>query len=239
MQHEMNHLQQPVGIEVPDWNPPQLPPREAMQGRLCRVEPLNPDRHARDLYDANQLDLEGRNWTYLPYGPFINFEDYVVWLKQSALAADPIFFAIVNLESEKAVGLASYLKIGPRHGSIEVGHINFSPLLQATPMATEAQYLLMERAFSLGYRRYEWKCHSLNAPSRRAAERLGFSYEGVFRQAAIVKGRNRDTAWFAIVDSEWPALRNAFRQWLDPANFDDVGVQRVSLSSLTVGIRSA
>ena len=139
----------------------------------------------------------------------------------------------VQSVSAAPVGVASYLRISPSAGAIEVGHIHFSPLLQHTPSATEAMYLMMRRVFELGYRRYEWKCDALNAPSRRAAQRLGFSYEGVFRQAIVVKGRNRDTAWYACIDHEWPALREAYERWLDPANFDEQGRQRVSLSSLT------
>ena len=148
-------------------------------------------------------------------------------------AHDPLFYAIVDLAKGEAVGVASYLRISPSSGSIEVGHINYSPLLQRTPAATEAMYLMMAQAFDLGYRRYEWKCHALNAPSRSAAQRLGFSFEGIFRQAAVVKGRNRDTAWYAAIDEEWPALREAFERWLDPTNFDEKGNQRVRLSDLT------
>jgi len=131
------------------------------------------------------------------------------------------------------VGVASYLRIAPASGTIEVGHIHYSPRLRRSPIATEAMYLLMERAFSLGYRRYEWKCDALNAPSRAAARRLGFSYEGVFRHATVYKGRNRDTAWFSAVDSEWPALQTAFQAWLAPGNFDDEGRQRIRLADLT------
>jgi RimJ/RimL family protein N-acetyltransferase len=147
--------------------------------------------------------------------------------------ADPQFHAIIDLATGKVGGVASYLRIDPAAGSIEVGHINFSPRLQRTVAATEAMYLMMKRAFELGYRRYEWKCHALNAPSRAAAQRLGFSYEGIFRQARVDKGRNRDTAWYAAIDADWPALDRAFSSWLDPANFDEIGQQRTSLSSLT------
>jgi RimJ/RimL family protein N-acetyltransferase len=149
---------------------------------------------------------------------------------------DPQFHAIVDRATGQAVGVASYLRIDPAAGSIEVGHINYSPLLQRTVAATETMYLMMRRAFELGYRRYEWKCNALNAPSRGAAQRLGFSYEGVFRQARVDKGRNRDTAWYAMIDTEWPALDQAFRRWLDPANFDEQGRQRTSLSELTAPV---
>ena len=236
MQQQANHLGQPLGSLVPDWKTVALPSDASMQGRFCRVEILNPDRHAPQLYAANALDSANRNWTYLPYGPFDNFEDYHAWLKQSAEYSDPLFFAIIDQTSGKAVGLASYMRIDAQNGSIEVGHLNFSPLLQQTTAATEAMYLMMERAFGLGYRRYEWKCNALNAPSRRAAPRLGFSFEGVFRQAAVSKGRNRDTAWYAAIDQEWPALRSAFLRWLDVANFDENGRQCVALSALTAPI---
>lgn len=204
-----------------------------MDGRFCRLEPLDPARHADDLFAANALDEEGRSWTYLPYGPFETLESYRDWTERSCRGNDPLFYAIVNRKTGKAEGVASYLRIEPNQGSIEVGHLNFSPHLQRTPAATEAMFLMMQRAFELGYRRYEWKCNALNGPSRSAAQRLGFSFEGVFRQWAVVKGRNRDTAWYAVIDSEWPPLRAAFSEWLAPDNFDDQGRQKASLSALT------
>lgn len=223
----------PVGAPVPDWTPPPPPPRTAMAGRWCRVEPLDPSRHGADLYAANSADADGRLWTYLPYGPFADEAAYRAWMEAACRGDDPLFHAVVDTDSGRALGVASYLRIAPAAGTIEVGHINLAPALQRTRAATEAMYLMMGRAFGLGYRRYEWKCDALNAPSRRAALRLGFSYEGVFRQATVVKGRNRDTAWYACIDSEWPALREAFERWLDPANFDEAGRQRVALSDLT------
>ena len=229
---EQNHLGQPIGWAVTNWQPPPRPPRTPMQGRFCRVEPLDPDRHAPDLYAANALDTEKRNWTYLPYGPFDSYDAYRGWMDSRCLGDDPFFHAIIDLMTNKAIGVASYLRIAPADGSIEVGHINYSPLLQRQPAATEAMYLMMKRAFELGYRRYEWKCDALNAPSRAAAQRLGLSYEGIFRSATVYKGRNRDTAWFAAVATEWPALRSAFERWLDPSNFDAQGKQRVSLVDL-------
>ena len=153
------------------------------------------------------------------------------------LGGDPLFHAVVDRNSGKAAGVASYLRIGPAVGVIETGHINYSPLLQRTPAATEAMYLMMRRVFDeLGYRRYEWKCDSLNARSRRAAERLGFTYEGVFRQATLYKGRNRDTAWYSITDKEWPRLKYGFQAWLSPGNFDSDGCQRQSLPDLTSAV---
>jgi RimJ/RimL family protein N-acetyltransferase len=205
-----------------------------MAGRCCRLEPLSRARHAADLWLALAADADQRNWTYLNHGPYETPEAYAAWVASVERGHDPQFYAILAGEPRPvAVGVASYLRIHPADGSIEVGHINFSPLLQRTPAATEAMFLMMRRVFELGYRRYEWKCHSLNAASRRAAARLGFSYEGVFRQMLVSKGRNRDTAWYACIDKEWPALRAAFEQWLSPDNFDEHGRQCVSLSSLT------
>ena len=233
---EVNALGQPLGFRVDGWKPPPRPPRDPMVGRTCRVEPLDPAVHARSLCEANALDAEHRNWTYLPYGPFATFDEYSGWLRGVAAGADPMFHAIVDPASGEAVGVASYLRIDQAAGSIEVGHINYSPKLQRTIAATEAMYLMMKRAFELGYRRYEWKCHALNAASRAAAARLGFSYEGIFRQARVDKGRNRDTAWYAAIDREWPALERAFQRWLDPANFDGEGRQLTTLTALTAPI---
>jgi RimJ/RimL family protein N-acetyltransferase len=204
-----------------------------MAGRYCSIEPLDVAAHARDLFEANALDIEGRNWTYLPYGPFATLDAYVEWMKGACRGDDPLYFAVRDLCTDKAAGVATYLRIAPEAGTIEVGHLNFSPLLQRSRAATEAMYLMMRRAFELGYRRYEWKCDALNTPSRAAAERLGFTYEGIFRQAIVYKGRNRDTAWFAAIDREWPLLKVAFESWLDASNFDPDGQQRASLSTLT------
>lgn len=228
-----NEFGQPIGFALPDWSARPRPPRTAMDGRWCRLEPLDPARHAEELFAANALDAEGRNWTYLPYGPFAAVADYRAWLEQVAGKDDPLFHAIVDQATGRAVGVASYLRIEPAVGCIEVGHINYSPALQRRPAATEAMYLMMRRAFDeLGYRRYEWKCDALNLPSQGAAKRLGFVYEGLFRQATLYKGRNRDTAWYAIIDRDWPALRTAFERWLDPANFDAEGRQREGLAEL-------
>jgi len=226
----------PLGFPVPDWTPPPRPSREPMTGRRCRVETLDVDRHAADLFAADSLDRTGASWAYLPYGPFDTLDAYVEWMTRVANTDDPFFHAIVDLETGAAVGVASYLRIDPASGSIEVGHIHYSPTLQRTIAATEAMFLMMQRAFTLGYRRYEWKCNALNAASRNAAQRLGFSYEGVFRQARVDKGRNRDTAWYACIDREWPALERAFRTWLDPSNFDAAGHQKQRLSALTAPI---
>ena len=231
-----NELGQPVGAPVPGWKGAERPPRTAMTGRYCRVEPIDPARHAEDLYRANALDPSQRNFTYLAVGPFDSFEAYRAWMVSAVASEDPLWLAIVDTASGKAVGVATFMRIDPRNGAIEVGNLNFSPLLQRKPAATEAMYLMMKRAFELGYRRYEWKCDSLNAPSRATAQRLGFSYEGIFRQASVYKDRSRDTAWYAMIDSEWPELDKAFRRWLDPANFDAQGRQRDRLSELTAPV---
>ena len=232
MTERLNPFGQPIGPELSNWRALPRPGRHLLQGRFCRVEPLDVGRHARQLYDANALDPDGRMWTYLFSGPFAGFEEYRAWLEPKPASDDPLFFAFVDRVRDQAVGMGSYLRIEPAHGVIEVGHLAFSPLMQRTPIATEAMYLMMREAFELGFRRYEWKCDALNAASRRAAERLGFTFEGIFRQAIVYKGRNRDTAWYSIIDREWPALDAAFRAWLDPANFDAAGRQRRSLAEL-------
>ena len=235
-----NDLGQPIGEPVSGWAARPRPPRSVLAGRLCRLEPLDVAKHAAALHEAHAADRQGRNWTYLPYGPFASAGDYARWVEWAAAQQDPLFFAIVEALSARPVGTASYLRIEPAMGVIEVGHLAFSPALQRKPAATEAMYLMMRRAFDeLGYRRYEWKCDSFNAPSCRAAERLGFRYEGTFRQAVVMKGRNRDNAWYSIVDGEWPALKRAFEAWLAPANFDAAGAQRRRLGELIAQARGA
>jgi RimJ/RimL family protein N-acetyltransferase/quercetin dioxygenase-like cupin family protein len=220
---------QQTGAPVDGWTPRPLPPRTPMTGRWCRVEPLDIARHAADLFEANRADEEGRNWTYLRNEAPGSLAAYREWLHDFT-GADPMLHVIVDARSGRATGVAAYLRIDPANGVIEVGHINYSPSLQRTTAATEAMYLMMKRAFDeFGYRRYEWKCDSLNAASRAAATRLGFRFEGVFRQAMVYKGRNRDTAWYSITDGEWPAIRAEFERWLDPSNFDERGRQRTPL----------
>jgi RimJ/RimL family protein N-acetyltransferase len=235
-----------------------MPARRELSGRCCRLEPLDARRHAESLFAAYARDRDGRGWTYLPYGPFDSPASLTEWVARSAASTDPLFFAVLSQAltpsrlrqgdggraspqalALDAVGVAAYLRVMPASGSIEVGHIHFSPLLQRTPAATEAMYLMMRHAFELGYRRYEWKCDALNAPSRAAARRLGFSFEGIFRQATVYKGRSRDTAWYAVTDKEWPTLCAAFERWLDPVNFDADGHQRASLSALTAPLVNA
>ena len=232
MPYEHNTFGQPLGELLTDWSPPPAPRPVPLSGRYCRLEPLKP-QHAADLYQALCSPQSAPGWTYLPYGPFASETEFNHWLDGLYEQPDPCFYALLN-PTGNALGLASYLRIAPAAGVIEVGHLHFSPAMARTPMATEAMYLLMQQAFSWGYRRYEWKCNALNQPSRRAAQRLGFSYEGVFRQAIVNKGRNRDTAWFAVIDQDWPALQQAFLTWLAADNFAADGSQRCRLSSLTV-----
>jgi RimJ/RimL family protein N-acetyltransferase len=228
-----NEFGQPIGYELPGWTSPPFPEPRTLDGRYCRVEPLDAARHARQLFDAQAEDARGERWTYSFDGPFADFSAYQQWCSRAQASRDPQFYALLDATG-RAVGSASYLRIEPKHGVIEVGHIYFSPCLARTRAATEAMYLMMANAFALGYRRYEWKCDSCNLPSRAAATRFGFTYEGMFRQAIVNKGRNRDTTWFAITDRDWKrGLDAAFRSWLDPLNFDAAGRQKQSLSALT------
>lgn len=230
----------PIGRALANWTPRPKPPRTPIEGRFCRLEVLDAGKHAADLFAANQLDTDGRNWTYLAYGPFATLDEYRAWVETVQKGDDPLFHTIIDRTTGKAVGVATLMRVDAANGVIETGHLNYSPLLQKKPAATEAMFLLMRRVFDeLGYRRYEWKCDSLNAPSRAAAERLGFIYEGLFRQATIYKGRNRDTAWFSMIDGEWPALKRAYEAWLDAANFDADGKQKNSLSALIKRERGA
>jgi RimJ/RimL family protein N-acetyltransferase len=229
---EMDASGDPVGPVVEGWTPRQRPSRTVLEGRTVRLDPLSA-AHVPDLFAAYSADQSGRMWTYLSVGPFAREADLAAWIVSIIPSEDPLFFAVVDKASGRAVGIVSYLRIDPANGSIEVGWVTWSPLMQRSAVSTEAHYLLMKNAFDgLGYRRYEWKCNALNAPSMKAAERLGFTYEGTFRQAVIVKGRNRDTAWFSVIDSEWPAVRAAFDAWLKPDNFDARGQQIRRLEDL-------
>jgi RimJ/RimL family protein N-acetyltransferase len=228
-----NEFGQPTGWVVEGWGPRRAPVAVSMPGRYCRLEPLDLDRHADDLFAAYSAD-DGRMWTYLPYGPFATPEQYRDLMGRFISDPSLVVLVIVGAASERASGLAVYQRADPANGSVEVGHVALSPVLQRTVAATEAMALMMGHVFNdLGYRRYEWKCDALNLPSRQAAKRLGFIYEGTFRQAVVVKGRNRDTAWFSVTDGDWRRLEPAFSAWLAPANFDGVGRQRRSLSELT------
>lgn len=204
-----------------------------MVGRYCRLEPVDARRHERDLYAAYMEAPDGRDWTYLFVDRPVRQEDFHSYLLDLEGSKDPLHFTILESRTGRALGTAALLRIDPAHGSIEVGAIVFSSPLKRTAAATESMYLLMRRAFDeLGYRRYEWKCDSLNAPSRAAAERYGFRFEGIFRNAVVYKGRNRETAWYAITDEDWPLLREAFEAWLDPSNFDERGRQKRRLQDL-------
>ena len=228
---------QRLGELLPNWSAPPRPDRSALSGRHVRLEPLDADAHAFDLHAA----FAGHDalWDYMPYGPFASASAYHRWAREREAGEDPRFYALRDAATGRAGGVASYLRITPEAGSIEVGHICIAPVLQRSRAATEAMFLMMDWAFRAGYRRYEWKCNALNLASRRAAQRLGFSFEGVFRNHMVVKGRNRDTAWFAVTDGDWPALREAFCLWLDPRNFGPDGHQRERLSDLTRLVRVA
>jgi RimJ/RimL family protein N-acetyltransferase len=230
------------GMELPpknlNWSAARTPARTAIDGELVRLEVLDPEGHAPSLFTASHVAGAEELWQHLPYGPFAGQADFTSWLEQRAASTDPLFYAVVDRESMRALGMASFLRMKPDNGVIEIGHIWFAPELQRTHKATEAIFLLAKTAFDdLGYRRLEWKCDSLNLPSRRAADRFGFTFEGIFRQHMIVKGRNRDTAWHSMTDGEWPSRRAAFEAWLAPENFDEKGRQRRSLAALRESIQ--
>ena len=231
--------ERPIGATVTGFSPPARPGPDRIGGRHVTLERLDPARHAEDMFAANQ----GQDWVwdYMPYGPFPNLQSYRAWQVGMAGQADPFFYALRDPVSGRTGGLASFLRIDPANGVIEIGHIEIAPTMQRSPAATEAISLMIGWAFDAGYRRVEWKCNALNEPSRRAALRYGFAFEGVFRQHMITKGRNRDSAWYSIIDSEWPDLARAHDTWLAPGNFDAKGRQRQSLSTLTaaIGGRSA
>lgn len=227
--------QRPVGPVIPDWTPPPLPDAQVMEGSYVRLERLRADAHAALLFRV--FDGHDWVWDYMPDEPFQSAAQFHRWAHDAEAKDDILFYAIYDKDNQQYGGFASYLRMKPGSGSIEVGYIAMAPVLQRTRAATEAMFLMMQWAFEAGYRRYEWKCDALNMPSRRSAQRLGFSFEGVFEQATVVKGRNRDTAWFAALDREWPALREAFRCWLSPTNFDHSGTQKERLSDLTGLVR--
>lgn len=228
----VNALGQPVGGSMSDWTPPPFPPHKPLAGRYCQLEPLSTQHHLKDLWSAQSEEPSEACWTYLTCGPFPSVDEFEKWCVDAASTSDPQFYAIVV--GGRAVGFVSYLRIKPDHGAIEVCHVYFSPRLTKTRAATEAIYLLADNAFKLGYRRFEWKCDSFNYPSRSTAARLGFTFEGLFRQAMTYKGRDRDTMWFSIIDQDWRGgLEGAFERWLNPGNFDDDGKQRLRLSELT------
>ncbi|MFN1129799.1 GNAT family N-acetyltransferase [Lelliottia nimipressuralis] len=229
--NQFNQFGQPVGDELIDWQPRPHPERVELNGRYCTLTPLRPE-HAAALYAAYQLAEDTRSWTWLLREPDANVEAFTAWVESVCTLSDPIHFTVIDNQTQAPVGTLALMRIDPKNGVVEVGHVHFSPLLSRTPMSTEAQYLLMRYVFEvLGYRRVEWKCNSLNEPSRRAALRLGFQYEGRFRQALVTKGHNRDTDWFSIIDKEWETLDRAFQNWLAADNFSADGKQIKSLEN--------
>ena len=228
---QLNQFGQLIGDALPDWQPRPYPQRVGLEGQYCRLEPLSL-QHADALFAAHQQAADTRNWTWLLREPEGSVEEYRQWIAGVESLQDPLHFAVIDIRTQQPVGSLALMRIDPNHGVMEVGHVHFSPLLSRTPASTEAQWLLMRYAFeTLGYRRYEWKCNSFNEPSRRAALRLGFQFEGRFRQALVIKGHNRDTDWFSIIDGEWPALDRAFQAWLAADNFTADGKQRQSLEA--------
>jgi RimJ/RimL family protein N-acetyltransferase len=228
-----NEYQQAIGERVDDWTPREKPARIVIDGVHCRLEPVDVERHAADLFEAYNAATDGRDWTYLFVGPFTDFDTFRDHIGKAAASHDPLHYTVIDKSNGKAVGTLALMRIEPVHGVIEVGSVTFSPLLKETRISTEAQFLLMRYVFDdLEYRRYEWKCDSLNAPSRKTAVRLGFEFEGIFRQAIVYKGRNRDTAWYAIIDRDWPRIKKAFETWLADDNFDANGKQRAALARL-------
>lgn len=229
--NQFNQFGQPVGEPMNDWQPRLHPDRVALKGHYCTLTPLRPE-HAEALFTAYQQAEDTRSWTWLLREPDATADEFTAWVESVCELSDPIHFTVIDNQTKSPVGTLALMRIDAKNGVIEVGHVHFSPRLSGTVMSTEAQYLLMQYVFTtLGYRRYEWKCNSLNAPSRRAAQRLGFQYEGRFRQALVIKGHNRDTDWFSIIDSEWPGLESAFQSWLAADNFTADGKQIRSLEN--------
>lgn len=226
-----NQFGQPVGDALIDWQPRQHPSRVVLEGRYCRLEPLKVE-HGEALFSAYAQAEDTRSWTWLLREPDASADEFTEWVASVCELSDPIHFTVINTQTQTPVGTLALMRIDLKNGVVEVGHVHFSPLLSRTPMSTEAQYLLMQYVFNtLGYRRYEWKCNSLNEPSRKTALRLGFQFEGRFRQALVTKGHNRDTDWFSIIDNEWPALASAFESWLAIDNFTADGSQKRTLES--------
>ena len=226
-----NEFGQIVGNPIDGWVTAKNPIMKNIHGQYCTLEQLNILRHADELFNSLSIDNHGESWTYLPYGPFETYDSFENWLNSAILKPNTLFYVIKSNKTQKAIGLSAYLQIRPVHGVIEIGHLHFSKLLKRTPLATEVIYLMLQMAFDeLNYRRCEWKCNSLNENSRQAALRFGFQFEGIFRQNFVFKNRNRDTAWFSIIDSEWPLLKIKFEKWLNPNNFDASGKQILKLS---------
>lgn len=225
----INIFGQEVGNTLDGWSPRERPNREyILEGSFCILEPFNVEKHSIALHEA--FSNSHASWTYLSYGPFETLELFQLWMRNKILEPDTLMYVVMDREVRIPLGFCGYCRMNPDHGVIEVGHVHFSPSLQKTPIATEALYLLMQYALEiLGYRRYEWECNSLNEASKRAAIRLGFHFEGTFRQSNVFKGHNRDTCWFSILDSEWPMLKVKFERWLSRDNFDSKGKQKMPL----------
>lgn len=233
MAPESNSQPHPTGRAIDGWNPRPFPPHQPWEGLYCRLEPLSAERHGPDLYAAYTGCAEAGEWMYLPKEPPADPKLFAEYLQKMEAASDPQPYAIINKESGKPVGTISLMRIDTINGVVEIGHVVYSPAMRHSRIGTEAPFLLLYYVFDLlGYRRCEWKCDSFNEPSRRAALRLGFSYEGTFRNAIVYKGRNRDTAWFSIIDTEWPQLHRRFLRWLSPENFSAEGQQLKTLAEV-------
>jgi RimJ/RimL family protein N-acetyltransferase len=231
---QQNEFGQILGDHVANWKPRPKPKNTILKGKYTILEPMDINRHASYLFDALAIDNQGESWTYLPYGPFANLNEFKDWLEKIiSTEQDTFLYAILDGKTDKPIGISGYLRITPQHGVIEIGHLHFSHLLKRSPAATEAIYLMLSYAFDeLGYRRCEWKCNALNEPSRNAAKRFGFQFEGIFRQNFVFKNRNRDTAWFSIIDHEWPLRKEKFVKWLHPNNFAVDGKQILKLAEM-------
>lgn len=229
---QVNQWGQPIGDALPGWTPRPRPEPVTLEGHDCRVVPFSLE-HASALYAAYAKAPDPRSWTWLFQAPPASEADYQALARQMAGSLDPLFYTVIAKDTGQPVGTFALMRIDPASGIVEVGHVHFSPALQRTRMSTEAHWLLMRYVFeTLGYRRYEWKCDSLNQPSRQAAIRLGFQFEGIFRQALVYKGRTRDTAWFSVIDSEWPRQDQVFSAWLNADNVDQAGRQLRSLAAI-------
>jgi RimJ/RimL family protein N-acetyltransferase len=234
----LNEFGQPIGVALPDWSGALAPTGESLVGLYCRVERIDVDRHAAELYEAYGDAPDARDWTYLFTGPFATLESYEAYLMSVADLPDPMHYAVIDLASGKAVGTFALMRIDAPNGVVEVGSINYSPRMKRTRISSEVMALLLKHVFEdLGNRRFEWKCDALNAPSRAAALRYGFSFEGIFRQAIVTRGRNRDTAWYSIIDTDYPGLRTAYGHWLKPTNFGRSGQQVTPLGTFTGATR--
>ncbi|WP_407976751.1 GNAT family N-acetyltransferase [Brucella pseudogrignonensis] len=222
--------------DLRDWTPRPKPEHKVLEGQYVRLEPLDAARHGDELFAASSVEDADQRFTWLFEVPPATREAFEPWLEKVSGSEDPLFVAVIDKASGKVAGRQALMRIDPVHGSIEIGNIYWGPLISRKPAATEAQFLFMQYVFDeLGYRRYEWKCNDNNAPSKRAAERFGFQFEGIFRQHMVTKGNNRDTAWFSIIDSEWPALKQAYQAWLAPTNFDSDGQQIRRLEDFRIG----